>query len=66
MKRIKRVSVELEYGANAYALLAAWKRAAKKQGWTPSEIREVIDEAKEGLYDDLFDVLTFYSEDPQR
>lgn len=63
MKRIKRVSVELEYGINAYELIARWKRAAKKQGWTPIEIREVIEEARESDYDHLFETLTFYSEE---
>ncbi len=47
---------------NAYALLAAFRRAANRQGWTPDEIKTVLDDAKSGDYSHLLTVLASYCE----
>jgi len=39
--------------SNAYMILGAFKKAARRQGWTPEEIDPVIKEAMSGGYDHL-------------
>jgi len=38
---------------NAFAIMGAFSRAAKQQGWSKEEIDEVINEAQSGDYDHL-------------
>lgn len=38
---------------NAYQVLATFRLHARREGWTPEEIDEVIVEAKSGNYDHL-------------
>ena len=38
---------------NAFALLGFFSREAKKAGWTKEEIKEVVDKATSGDYDNL-------------
>lgn len=42
---------------NAFALMGAFQRAAKKQGWSREEIAAVINEMKAGDYDHLLSTL---------
>lgn len=42
---------------NAYALLAHFKRQAKRAGWTEEEIKAKRDEATSGDYDHLLSTL---------
>ncbi len=42
---------------NAFALLGAFQRAARNQGWPKVEIDKVLTEAKKGDYDHLLHVL---------
>lgn len=42
---------------NAFALLVEFKRQARKEGWTPDEIKTVRDEAMSGNYDHLLQTL---------
>ena len=42
---------------NAFALLAHFKREARKAGWNKSEIDEVVDDAMSGDYNHLVAVL---------
>lgn len=46
---------------NAFAILGAWRRAAKSQGWTLAEITLVIDEATKGDYDHLLRVIVVHT-----
>ena len=48
--------VELELvgiNGNAFAVLGAFQRAARQQGWTDAEIDIVFDKAKSGDYNHL-------------
>lgn len=38
---------------NAFFILAACQKAARKEGWTQSKIDDFLDEAKSGNYDHL-------------
>ena len=54
----KKVTLTLVgLNGNAFALLGAFQRAARRQGWTADEIRAVMDEAKASDYDHLLRVL---------
>jgi len=47
---------------NAFALMGAFSREAKRQGWDSDEIQMVIDECKSGDYDHLLFTLIQYTE----
>jgi predicted protein tyrosine phosphatase len=50
----KRVCMNLVgLDGNAFALMGAFSKEAKKQGWKTEEIKAVIDECKSGDYDHL-------------
>ena len=51
------------YG-NAFSLLAAFRQAARRQGWTSDEIQRVTDEATRADYDHLLSVLIEHTEEP--
>jgi ABC-type transporter Mla MlaB component len=42
---------------NAFAILSAFKRQAKKEGWTLEEINEVLKEAMSGDYNHLLQTI---------
>lgn len=46
---------------NAFALLAAFHRAARKDDWTPSEIEGVTKECESGDYHHLLMTLTHFT-----
>jgi len=46
---------------NAYALMGAFRQAAKRQGWTADEIKVVIDECESKNYDHLLCTLMTYT-----
>jgi hypothetical protein len=48
---------------NAFSLLGAFRRQAKKEGWTEAEIKPVTDEAMSGNYDHLLETLGAVCED---
>jgi hypothetical protein len=50
-KKVKMELVGLD--TNAYAIMAAFIRAARKQGWTHEESKAVIDEATSSDYTHL-------------
>jgi len=59
----KKIKLELVgLNGNAFALLGAFRRAARKQGWSPDEIEKVMIEATSGNYDNLLRVLVSYCE----
>jgi hypothetical protein len=45
---------------NAFAILGAFQREAKRAGWTPDEIDEVKIEAMSGDYDNLLATISSY------
>ena len=61
MKKVTLTLVGLD--GNAFSLLGAFSRAAKRQGWTKEEIEEVMKEAKSGDYDHLLRTLVARCED---
>ena len=42
---------------NAYSLMGAFSKAARRQGWSPAEIKVVMDECMSGDYDNLLRTL---------
>jgi hypothetical protein len=50
-QKVKMALVGLN--GNAYAIMGAFKHAARQQGWTAEEIKTVLDEATSGDYDHL-------------
>ncbi|GAC1700234.1 MAG: hypothetical protein NVS9B4_01260 [Candidatus Acidiferrum sp.] len=55
MKKVKLNLVGLD--GNAFVLLGTFSREAKRQGWTASEIKAVLDEARSGDYNHLLNTL---------
>lgn len=59
----KRVCMNLVgIDGNAFALLGAFSKEAKNQGWKPKEIKAVLDECKNGDYDHLLFTLMQFTE----
>jgi hypothetical protein len=57
-KPTKKVSLTLVgIDSNAYSIMAAFNRQARKEGWTPEEIKTVLDEAKSGNYEHLLSTI---------
>ena len=61
MKKVKLTLVGLD--GNAFALLGAFQRQARKEGWIKEEIDQVINDATSGDYDHLLRVLMEHCED---
>lgn len=49
---------------NAFSLMAAFQKKAIRQGWTPEEVKEVINECMSGDYNHLLCTLIENTEDP--
>lgn len=60
-KTVKLTLVGLD--GNAYALMGAFQRAAKKQDWTKEEIDKVLTECRSGDYNHLLATLAAHCED---
>jgi hypothetical protein len=59
----KRVRISLVgVDSNSFAVMGAWKEAARKQGWTNEEIKEVLDEATRGDYNHLMMTIVKYAD----
>ena len=55
---MKKVKMTLEgVNGNAFALMGAFTKKARKQGWTQEEIDVVITKCKSGDYDNLLCIL---------
>jgi hypothetical protein len=61
-KKVKMELVGLD--SNAYAIIAAFIRAARKQGWTHEESKAVIDEATSSDYNHLLATIVCHTESP--
>jgi hypothetical protein len=60
----KKVNLSLVgLNGNAFALMGAFQRQARKEKWTSEEIKKVLDEAMKGDYDHLLVTLDSHCED---
>jgi len=50
---------------NAFFLMGAFSREARKSGWSQEEIKEVTDKCMSGDYDNLLCTLMEHTEDPE-
>ena len=48
---------------NAFFLLGAWRKQARRDGWSSEDIDKVINEATSGGYNHLISTLAAHSED---
>ena len=58
-KTVKLKLVGLD--GNAFVILGAFSRAARKAKWTPEEIKLVTDKAMSGDYDNLLQTIITYT-----
>lgn len=62
IKITKKVDIDLDgIDGNAFMIIGAWSKQARREGWTPEEIKQVQDEATAGDYDDLLQVIMQYT-----
>ena len=59
-KRVRMNLVGLD--GNAFALMGAFQKNARRQGWTQEEIDKVLDECTSGDYNHLLRVLMAHTE----
>lgn len=67
MNKLVSKTVELElFGldGNAFSLMGAFSKAARRQGWTPKEIETVTKECMSSDYDHLLATLAVHCESP--
>lgn len=62
IKKIKLDLVGLD--SNAFSLMGAFSRQARKEGWTKEEIETVITKCQSGDYDTLLCTLMDYCDSP--
>ena len=56
MKKVVNKTVNLNLvgvNGNAFMIMGVFRKQAKKEGWTPEEIEDVMTEAKSGDYNHL-------------
>lgn len=61
-KKVKLALLGLD--GNAFSLIGAFRRQARREGWTPEEIKVVTDKCMEGDYNHLLCTLMEHCEDP--
>ena len=65
MSKKTKVAFDLEgLNGNAYAILAAWRGAARRQGIPSEEIDAITQKAKSGDYHQLVGILMEHSSPP--
>jgi hypothetical protein len=58
----KKVDLQLEgQDGNAFAIMGAFSRQARREGWNKAEIDEVLDEARSGDYNHLLQTFMKHS-----
>ena len=63
MPKRKKVKMDLVgLDGNAFSLMGAFQKNARKQGWTQAEIKKVLDKAMSGDYNKLLRVLMEHTE----
>lgn len=61
----KKVTLKLVgLDGNAFALMGAFQRQARAEGWDQTEINEVLDECKSGDYSHLLVTLMDHCQEP--
>ena len=61
----KKVKLRLDnINGNAFAILGAFNKQARKEDWSDDEIDAVINEAKSNDYDHLLMTITAHIEEP--
>lgn len=59
----KKITLDLDgMDGNAFAVMGAFSKQARREGWTPEEIKSVLDEAKGGDYDHLLQTIMAHCE----
>ncbi len=54
----KKITLNLEgMDGNAFAIMGAFSKQARKEGWSKEEINEVLTEAKKSDYDHLLQTI---------
>jgi hypothetical protein len=57
----KKIDLDLtEVNGNAFSLLAAFQRQARREGWSADEIKSVLDDARSEDYEHLLRTLIKY------
>jgi len=55
---MKKINLNLEgINGNAFAIMGTFSKQAKRENWTKEEIKKVLDEAKQGDYDNLLNII---------
>lgn len=62
MKKLNLKLVGLD--GNAFAIMGAFKQQARKEGWSPLEINEVLDKAMGGDYSNLLSTIAQHCNNP--
>jgi hypothetical protein len=62
-KKVKLTLTNLD--GNCFALLGAFQKAARRQGWSQDEIKIVLDECMKGDYDHLLATLANVCDDEE-
>ena len=64
MTQIKKVKLNLVgLDGNAFSLMGAFTKQARREKWTPEEIKIVMDECQAGDYDHLLATLMKYCDE---
>jgi hypothetical protein len=50
---------------NAFAIMGAWSKEARRQGRTPEEIKSVMDDARSSDYNHLLAVIASHTKAPE-
>lgn len=65
MKTQKKVSLNLEgIDGNAFSIMGAFRKQARREGWSDAEVKAVIDEAMSGDYSHLLCTIMDHCESP--
>jgi len=65
--KVKKIQLDLtEIDGNAYALMGAFSRQARREGWSQEEINAVLDECRKSDYDHLLQTLITVCDTPER
>jgi ERCC4-related helicase len=62
MKKVNLKMVGLD--GNAFAVLGAFQRQARQDGWSQTEIKEVLDKAMSGDYSNLISTIAEHCVNP--
>lgn len=59
----KKITLDLTtIDGNAFSIMGAFSKQARKEGWTQEEIKDVLDKAESGDYDNLLRVMIEHCE----